>query len=151
MEDWNTNQMTPFDRSVSSQSLQLTKLLIPYLPPQTQRIMAIFVKFMEFQNTLSSFQTFHQKAHSTDDIIRDLKPYMSPSACESLENFQNIMSMMELFQSFQESSGSTSDFDPMSMMQNMLTPEQQSMFEMYNTMFSAENETGTFEGGETND
>ena len=53
MDDWNTKQMTPFDCSVVSPSLQITKLLIPYLPPSTQRIMAIYVKFMEFQNTFS--------------------------------------------------------------------------------------------------
>lgn len=157
MEDWNTTQMTPFDCRTTSQSLQLTKLLIPYLPPQTQRIMAIYVKFMEFQNVFSSFQAFRQKAHSTQDIMQDLKPYMPPSACESIDNLMNMMSMMELFQSFQETSDSNSDFNPMSMMQGMLTPEQQSMFEMYNTMFSGEteaeteNETNSFQGGETND
>ena len=52
MEDWNINQMTPFDCRIATQSLQLTKLLIPYLPGETQRIMAIYVKFMEFQRTV---------------------------------------------------------------------------------------------------
>ena len=49
MEDWTINQMTPFDCRIATQSLQLTKLLIPYLPRETQRIMAIYVKFMECQ------------------------------------------------------------------------------------------------------
>lgn len=144
MEDWTINQMTPFDCRIATQSIQLTKLLIPYLPQETQRIMAIYVKFMEFQNTWSSFHAFKKKSHTTQDILQELRPYMPSSTCESIDNVMNMMSMMEMFQGMQEmqdtDSGETSgfNFDPMSMMQGMLTPEQQGMFEMYNTMFSAE-------------
>ena len=122
MEDWNTRQMTPFDCRVASPTLQITKLLIPYLPPNTQRILAIYVKFMEFQNTFSTFQTFRQKSNSTQDIIQDLIPFMPPSTCESLEQIQTMLSMMELFQGFDE----------------------ESMSEMFGSMFSPE-------GGTNND
>ena len=123
MENWNPNQMTPFDCRVATESLQLTKLLIPYLPPQAQRVMAIYVKFAEFQNVFSSFQTFKQTSRSTQDIFEELKPYMPPSANESIDNFMNMMSMMDLFQNIKESSDSPFDFDPMSMMQSMFTSE----------------------------
>ena len=147
MEDWTINQMTPFDCRIATQSLQLTKLLIPYLPRETQRIMAIYVKFMEFQNTWSSFRAFRQKSNTTQDIFQELRPYMPPSACDSIDNIMNMMSMMEMMQSMQEmqepdnETTSGFSFDPMQMMQGMLTPEQQGMFDMYNTMFSAESET----------
>lgn len=144
MEDWTINQMTPFDCRIATQSLQLTKLLIPYLPRETQRIMAIYVKFMEFQNTWSSFRAFRQKSHTTQDIFQELRPFMPPSACDSIDNIMSMMSMMEMMQSMQNTdSGESSGFgfDPMQMMQGMLTPEQQGMFDMYNTMFSAESET----------
>ena len=147
MEDWTINQMTPFDCRIATQSLQLTKLLIPYLPRETQRIMAIYVKFMEFQNTWSSFHAFKQKSYTTQDIFQELRPYMPPSACDSIDNLLNMMSMMEMMQSMQEMQDTNSDgasgfsFDPMQMMQGMLTPEQQGMFDMYNNMFSVENET----------
>lgn len=144
MEDWTINQMTPFDCRIATQSLQLTKLLIPYLPRETQRIMAIYVKFMEFQNTWSSFRAFRQKSHTTQDIFQELRPFMPPSTSESIDNLMNMMSMMEMMQSMQNTdSGESSDFgfDPMQMMQGMLTPEQQGMFDMYNSMFSTETET----------
>lgn len=156
MEDWTMNQMTPFDCRIATQSLQLTKLLIPYLPRETQRIMAIYVKFMEFQNTWSSFHAFKQKTYTTQDIFQDLRPYMPPSACDSIDNLLNMMSMMEMFQSMHDA-GSGDDsgygFDSMQMMQGMLTPEQQSMFDMYNTMFSAEAESSENEssGNETSE
>ena len=148
MEDWNTNQMTPFDMRISTHSLQLIKLLIPYLPPHSQRIFAIYIKFLELQYTFSSFHTFRQTSHSTQDIFQELRPYMPPSASESMDYIMNIMSMMEILREMNETSNSDSNFDPMSMMQTMLSPEQQSMFEMYNSMFTAENETQTSEGGE---
>lgn len=141
MEDWTINQMTPFDCRIATQSLQLTKLLIPYLPRETQRIMAIYVKFMEFQNTWSSFHAFKQKSYTTQDIFQELRPFMPPSASESIDNLMNMMSMMEMMQSMQNTdSGENSDFgfDPMQMMQDMLTPEQQGMFDMYNNMFDKE-------------
>lgn len=160
MEDWTINQMTPFDCRIATQSLQLTKLLIPYLPRETQRIMAIYVKFMEFQNTWSSFRTFKQKSYTTQDIFQELRPFMPPSASESIDNLMNMMSMMEMMQSMQEMQETSNDgtsgfgFDPMQMMQGMLTPEQQEMFDMYSTMLSAEtatDETNIFNsGGETN-
>lgn len=147
MEDLTINQMTPFDCRIATQSLQLTKLLIPYLPRETQRIMAIYVKFMEFQNTWSSFRAFKQKSYTTQDIFQELRPFMPPSASESIDNLMNMMSMMEMMQSMQEMQDTDSEttsgfgFDPMQMMQGMLTPEQQGMFDMYNNMFSVENET----------
>ena len=147
MEDWTINQMTPFDCRIATQSLQLTKLLIPYLPRETQRIMAIYVKFMEFQNTWSTFRAFRQKSHTTQDIFQELRPYMPPSASDSIDNLMNMMSMMEMMQNMQEMQDTDSEttsgfgFDPMQMMQGMLTPEQQGMFDMYNNMFSVENET----------
>ena len=147
MEDRTINQMTPFDCRIATQSLQLTKLLIPYLPRETQRIMAIYVKFMEFQNTWSSFHAFKQKSYTTQDIFQELRPYMPPSACDSIDNLLNMMSMMEMMQSMQEMQDTNSDgasgfsFDPMQMMQGMLTPVQQGMFDMYNTMFSTESDT----------
>ena len=72
---------------------------------------------------------------------------MPPSTSESIDNLMNMMSMMEMMQSMQEMQETSNDgtsgfgFDPMQMMQGMLTPEQQEMFDMYNNMFSVENET----------
>ncbi len=171
MDDWKPNIMTPFDCRVANQALQITKLLIPYLPSNTQRTMAVYVKFIEFQNTMSSFHAFKQKAHSTMDIFEELRPYIPPPACDSIDNIMNMLNMMELFQEFQNQSddsegrspfgnmgafGGMDEFDPMSMMMGMLNPEQQEMFEMYNSMFASEmsglgNETSKTNGGETHD
>lgn len=148
MDDWNLEQMTPFDKQTSTTTLLLLKLLIPYLPPQSQRMFAIYIKFLEFQHTLSNFRSFRQKSLSTQDIFQDLKPYLPSSASESIDNLLNMMSMMEMFQSMYASSKQEDGFDPMSMMKNMLTPEQQGMFDMYNDMF-ANAASDSEKGGDT--
>ncbi len=147
MDFWNGNQTTPFDLQTSSNTLLLLKLILPYLPPQSQRMLAIYIRFLEFQNTLSSFHSFKQKSFSMQEVIQDLKPYMSPSASESMENLVNMMSMMEMFQSMYSSSDDGSEFDPMSVMMSMLSPEQQGMFDMYNSMFA--DNASSEEGGDT--
>lgn len=137
MDDHFSNPMTPLDCLVSTHTLQMTKLLIPYLPPQNQRLFAVYVKFMEFQNTLSFFRTFQHKSHSFQDIMQDIRPYLPQDSCDAMDNILNLIQMMELFQSM----SNTDDTDPMSFMSTMLTPEQQSMFDIYNSMFS-ENQGG---------
>lgn len=147
--------MTPFDQALSNTSLQMIKLLIPYLPPQTQRMMAVYIKFLELQTTFSFFRTFRQKHLAPEHIFEDLKPYLPRSALESFDNMMNMVNMMNLFQEMQGASGSTSDsgfdFDPMSVMKDMLNPEQQDMFQMYQGMFAQENDTEQQKEGDLHD
>lgn len=145
MKDDFSHMMTPFDQSISTWSLQMTKLLIPFLPPQSQRMMAVYVKFMEFQNTLSFFRGIKQKRNSPEDVFEGLKPYLPQSTLESYENLMNMMSMVNMFQEMQGTS------DPMSMMADMLTPEQQDMFQMYQGMFTQENNTEQPKEGDSHD
>ena len=113
--------MTPFDQYISNQSLQMTKLLIPFMPPNAQRMMAVYVKFLEFRHTISSFHTMRQKQNSPEDILNSLKPYMSSDDAESFDQMMNMMSMMSMAQEMQNMNGM--DFDPMSMMTGMFAQE----------------------------
>ncbi len=114
MKDDFSHIMTPFDQYISNQSLQMTKLLIPFLPPQSQRMIAVYVKFLEFRHTLSFFRNMRRFASSPEDIFDGLKPYLSPSDLESFDQMQNMMNMMSMMQEMQNMSDM--DFDPMSMM-----------------------------------
>ena len=133
-------ELTPFDLRTNTPSLQMIKLLIPYLPPKNQRIFAIYIKFIEFQNTISSFRVFQNRVHSSEDIINELRPYLPSEIFSSIDSILNMISMMEMMKNLNEAQAS----DPAELLKNMLTPEQQSMFELYNTMFSSE------EGGNNN-
>ena len=115
MKDDFSQMMTPFDLSISSRSLQITKILIPFLPPKSQRMMAIYVKFMEFQNTLSFFSGIKK---SNNELMDEIKNMLPKNTLETYENMMNIMSMVDMLQEMDM------DFDPMSMMANMFNNEE---------------------------
>lgn len=165
MEKKSPKPMTPFDEMVTPPHLQMLKVFLPYTPASNQKFLGIFIKFMEFQQTIHFFQSFNIPLHSqtlgpdsSADMFEDLKPYLPPQTAEMADTFMNMMNMMEMMQMFQEnapddaqsessSSGAFSGgFNPMDMMKGMLTPEQQNMFEMYNTMFSNEADMTKMEG-----
>lgn len=60
MDDQSKIPMTPFDTLISTPGLRMMKLMIPYLPPSNQRMLAVYVKFMELQQTFSFFRIFAQ-------------------------------------------------------------------------------------------
>lgn len=90
------------------------------------------------------FQGF--ASSSPANILEGLKPYMDPAEKEMMEQMSSMMNMMEMVRGMQSMSEDASDsssqgfgaFNPMDMMKGMLSPEQQEMFEMYNTMFEQE-------------
>ncbi len=151
MEQSESDKMTPLDRIISSRQLQMLKLMIPYTPPSSQRMLAIYAKFLELQHTISFFQSFHkdirtqafQKTLSSPlDIFDELRPYMPENERNSIDSILNVLNMMEMVSAMEQMNSDgdghpgTGGFNPMDMMKGMLTPEQQGMFDMYSTMFN---------------
>ncbi len=156
MQEETTDKMTPFDRLISSKDLQLMKLIIPYTPPANQHMLAILVKFLELNRTIKIFhqsrqnihtQTFEKSFSSPLDIVDEIRPYLSEAERTSIDSILNVFNMMQMLETMEKMSG-TETFNPMDMVKEMLTPEQQTMFEMYNTMFqeSDDNDNNNKEG-----
>lgn len=127
--------MTPFDRITSTKQLELVKLLIPYLPPNNQRFLGIYVKFLELRHTLSFFYNCNKPS---EDFLKCLSSYLPKDTYEQFENAMNIMNMMQMMQEMSEAPD-----NPMSMMKDMLSPEQQEMLNYYQTIFSEQEEPET--------
>lgn len=129
--------------------------------------------FRNWGGTLHS-QAFSQTpAPSPVQMFQDFKPYLPPQASEMMDTFMNMMNIMEMAQMFQDvmpdqsagmpdntasnsgpaqSAGPFSGgFNPMDMMMGMLNPEQQNMFQMYNTMFSDDMKMDRMEGDDTDE
>lgn len=135
--------MTPFDELVTPPHLYTLKLMLPYTPPSAQRMMGIYIKFLEFKNTLEHFQGFKRPAPGS--ILEELKDFMKPEEREMMEQMEMFMNMMEMAQSMQPPPDSPGDGTqagpesrPMDMMKSLLTPEQQDMFNMYSSIFDGE-------------
>ena len=101
--EWKTPQkLTPLDLAVTDNTLQTMKLLLPYVPSEIQPMLGIYVKFTEFQNTLSYFRYFTRssmhKTFSMENIINDLKEYYPEENFDMMESMVQAMNMMEMMQ-----------------------------------------------------
>lgn len=102
--EWRTPQkLTPLDLAVTDNNLQALKLLLPYAPSEIQPMLGIYVKFTEFQNTLTYFHYYSHsssmhKTLSMENIIHDLKDYYPDENFEMMENMVQAMNMMEMMQ-----------------------------------------------------
>ena len=133
-------ELTPFDSRINSPALQMIKLLIPYLPPSNQRMLAVYIKLIEFQNTFSSFTVFQPQAATAEDMLNEIRPYIPSDIYQPIDAILNMMNLMSIMRNVSEDSVS----DPAELLKNILTPEQQDIFNSYNTIFSEE------QGGTTN-
>lgn len=118
--DQNTlKPMTPFDCLVTPDELYMLKLLLPYTPANMQRFLAIFIKFLELRHTMEYFKGF--PSCSSDNLIHDLKPYMSKSEQGTMEQMESMMHMMDMVQNMQS-----------------MPDDQADMFSMFSNMFGAD-------------
>lgn len=97
--------MTQLDMLVTTQELQMMKLMLPYIPPSYRGMLAIYLKFTEFQNTLRLFNGSggassenimkSRDIHSPADILEDLRPFMNPGDMDSFDMMMNAVNMMK--------------------------------------------------------
>lgn len=162
MEKDSLKPMTPFDELTVPPELQIMKLLLPYTPASNQQMLGILIKFLELQHTVHLFrhatlktqsQTSNGNPPSFADILDEISPYLPSQGLQMIHTFHEIMNIMELAKTLRETSDScenSSDntaksspfgtFNPADLMKGMLSPEQQEMFQMYQSMFEQEGE-----------
>lgn len=136
--------MTPFDVMVTTDMLQTMKLMIPYLPPEFQRMAGIYAKLTELQNVMYYFQPpyYHsrrgrlrQKEMNLDSIMEDLGPYLPPESKDMLNMFSQAMGMMEMMKSMNMED----------MMSSMNMADMMSSMNMADMMQSMNTEDGNME------
>ena len=98
--------MTQLDMLVTSEKLQMMKLMLPYIPSSYRGMLAIYLKFTEFQNTLRLFTGSGSSSssdiiksrdiHSPADILEDLRPFMDPKDMDSIDMLLNAINMMDM-------------------------------------------------------
>ena len=108
MENRPPLKMTPFDLMVTTEFLQTMKLIIPYLPPDFQRMAGIYAKLTELQNAIYYFQPpyynsrrrrLRQKKLDVHSLMDDLRPYLTKEACDMFDNMEQAVEMMQMMQS----------------------------------------------------
>ena len=166
--------ITPLDELTSSPELRTLKLFLTFLPHTSQHTLAVFIKFLEFRQALelssscspplASQELSESAGLFPENLLQNLRPYLTPQErqiFEMFENIQNMLSVMDLFRaaeppvssfSFQATDATDSkstdsastmeqfqnnSFSPTDLLMNLLSPEQRSNFKIYNDLFSS--------------
>ena len=131
--------MTPFDKSVTPSYLYKLKLFLSFLPPSTQRFLAVYIKFSEFRYTMDYFRGLPFHAFSFQSI-GELAPYMDENERNMMDQMTSMMQMMEMMTMAQSSSaaGGSGSASPVDLMKAMMSGEDMEMFQNYMDLFDQE-------------
>jgi len=170
-ELYENKAVASFDTIYTNNHIRILKVLLPYFDPNSQKKLAIMIKFMELRYTMDYFSRhtpafpagFNGSAQQPDivRIFEQIKNFCTPSERamfeqlanmkKSMEMYEEMMGMMQLFNQFSEGSSSApspetekneepninpfGNANPMDMLKGMLSPEQQTMFDMFQSSF----------------
>ncbi len=130
------NNSFSIDSFANNKELNIMKAVLPLLPPQTQKFLAIYIAMNELSNIFSLFNaigsgnfTCNDNQNSEPDfskIFDSIKKFLDPSEVEMYENYINVMNIMNTMNMFNDMSDG--DFN-MDSLKSMLTPEQSAIFD----------------------
>lgn len=159
METNDQSKVAAFDTLFSTNHIQMLKVMLPYMDNQTQKSLAVYIKFLELNYTIEYYRKnpyplcgCMEKESSLDmkKMCTELLPYCTEdekrqieqirSLLQGMEMYREMSKTMELMKDFMPEAASFSEdhtqsggngFDMMSMLMNMLTPEQKQMFDLF--------------------
>jgi len=142
-------ELTEFDALICDSRLQMMKALIPFIPAREQKFLSVYVKYIELTKTMELVKnissdksvgicslTGNSEKKELTDILQIIRKFSSNKDRETIDMIMNMMSIYRTFRMYKETMQSASD-DPMSeLLKNLLTPEQQEMFESYSSIMT---------------
>lgn len=159
METSDHSKVAAFDTLFSTNHIQMLKVMLPYMDNQTQKSLAVTIKFLELNYTIEYYKKnpyplcgCMEKEDSPDmkKLCSELLPYCTDNERKQIEQIQNLLQSMEMYKEMSKTMELMKDFIPdtafssegfpksdetgfdmMSMLMNMLTPEQKQMFELF--------------------
>lgn len=131
------NKVIAFDTLFSTNHIQMLKVILPYMDNQTQKSMAVYIKFLELSYTIEFYKKHPypvcgcmQKEAAPDmyEMCSELLPYCTESEKKQLEQLRNMFKTMEMYKEMSQT---------MDMMKDVF-PEMGNLF----SASSEENESG---------
>lgn len=111
MNDKEHDRVLAFDTLFTTNHIRMLKIIMPYFEYQTQQSMAVYIKFLELQYTMSYFKNRPYSIRNCipapepfdiQKMCRDIIPYCSPKEKRQMEQmaqmfdtFHNYQDMME--------------------------------------------------------
>lgn len=96
---------TALDQMVGSDSGQMMKAVIPYLPPRGQQLLSVYAKTRELMNTLELFspdntdmQICAATASEPLEMLNDIRRFCYGESRRKLDQMVNMMAMVQMLQ-----------------------------------------------------
>ena len=166
MDNADHNKVAAFDTLFSTNHIQMLKVILPYMDNQTQKSMAVYIKFLELNYTIEFYKknpyplcgcTEKESSPDIQKMCTELLPYCTDEERKKIEQVRSILQSMEMYKEMSKTMEMMKDFMPdmtsdagnseqtqgdgfdmMGMLMNMLSPEQKQMFDMFGGNMNAE-------------
>lgn len=150
------------DNFVNNKELNILKAVLPHLPSNIQRFMAIYIAMKELSNIFALLNAVNSNSFESncndntnldiEKILDAVKKHLDPSEAEAIDNYIGIMNMMKIMNemsAFEDENSSgcrdTSSNDDSSnsnssggmnfdILKSMLSPEQSAIFDTLSNM-----------------
>lgn len=108
MEQHKQDKIMAFDTLFTTNHIQILKILLAYVDSSMQKNLAVYIKFLELQYTLSFFRSYsssalpglcHEKDFNIANLCDELLPLCSHDGQEQLKQMKN---MFQSFENMQE-------------------------------------------------
>jgi len=152
MTEKGQEKIVAFDTLFTNNQIQLLKILLTYVEPSHQKTMAVYIKFLELQYTLTFFQKYpssplnfpKEEKLNASVLCDEILPFCNSSQQEMLNNmknmyqsYENMQEMMQMVQMMKElfpEGDNSPDGNPMSMFSGLFGSDGMDMsgiFEMF--------------------
>jgi hypothetical protein len=156
MEEETTNTKTAFDAAIQNHQLEIIKAAIPYINTSEQKVISVYVKATELMDTISIFQKPNNSIGicsqengngSPLDMLNDIKAVCTNTEKEAINMIVNFLNAFQLYNTYKSTFGADGDIFANSLdgnsannmfdtLKELLTPEQQKMFDTFSIMFN---------------
>ncbi len=121
MDSNERSKVIAFDTLFCTNHIQMLKVILPYMDNQTQKSMAIYIKFLELNYTIEFFKKHPYpicgcvEKETSPDIFKmctELLPYCTESEKKQIEQIRNIFQGMEMYREMSKTMDMMKDFMP---------------------------------------
>ena len=88
-----------FDEAILPKELQMMKAFLPFLPVSMQKMLAIYIKWIELQKTIEYFSqnTPIQQSPDMGNLMKCMKGLLPPEEQSQMEQFADIFENMDMY------------------------------------------------------
>ncbi len=115
------NKVIAFDTLFCTNHIQMLKIMLSYMDNQTQKSMAVYIKFLELNYTIEYFKKHPyplygcMEQEASFDVLKmcsELLPYCSESERKQLEQIKGIFQGIEMYKEMSRTMDMMKDFMP---------------------------------------